>query len=105
MDLSSLDTESLAKTGPEGKFYLFHYKIVLMFGLTELKAQVAWKENVSCFLAIEHFKNVELEIPRLTRELRRGTLLLLDMEGSLNYRYRSPARIIYDEESGLDSQF
>lgn len=27
------------------------------------------------------------------------------MKGSLNYRYRSPARIIYDSESGLDSQF
>ena len=55
MDLSGLDIESLAQTGPEGKFYLFHYKVILMFGLTELMAQVAWKENVSRFPVIEYF--------------------------------------------------
>jgi hypothetical protein len=95
MDLSGVDTESLAQTGPEGKFYLFHYKVILMFGLTELKAQVAWKENVSRAIGIS-CKHRTLEIPRLTRESRRGALLRFDMEGSLNYRYRSPARIIYD---------
>lgn len=67
VDLSGLDTESLAQTGPEGKFYLFHYRVILMFGLTELMAQVVWKEN--------------------------------------GVEKRSPARIIYDNESGLDSQF
>lgn len=28
-------------------YYKIKYDIVLLFGLTELKAQVAWKENVS----------------------------------------------------------
>ena len=30
-----------------GSFYRVYYDVVLLFGMTELKAQVAWKENVS----------------------------------------------------------
>ena len=28
-------------------YYTVHFDIVLLFGMTELKAQIAWKENVS----------------------------------------------------------
>ncbi|KJA20624.1 hypothetical protein HYPSUDRAFT_42934 [Hypholoma sublateritium FD-334 SS-4] len=47
---------SKAVSGPlkgfEGKtYYQANYEIVLLFGLTELKAQVAWKENV-CRLVV-----------------------------------------------------
>jgi hypothetical protein len=28
-------------------FYKVTYDIILLFGMTELKAQIAWKENVS----------------------------------------------------------
>jgi hypothetical protein len=30
-------------------YYRLHFDIVLLFGLTELKAQMAWMENVSNF--------------------------------------------------------
>lgn len=34
--------------GPDGRlFYKANFDIILLFGLTELKAQVCWKENVS----------------------------------------------------------
>jgi len=28
------------------KYYEWHFDVILLFGLTELKAQVAWMENV-----------------------------------------------------------
>jgi hypothetical protein len=31
----------------KGSFYSVNFDIILLFGLTELKAQVAWEENVS----------------------------------------------------------
>ena len=37
----------------EGTFYRFEYDIVLLFGLTELEAKVAWKEDVGLlFVAV-----------------------------------------------------
>jgi hypothetical protein len=35
------------KTKEKGRFYSVDYDIVLLFGMTELKAQVAWKVKVS----------------------------------------------------------
>ena len=35
------------KDGGKGSFLRVDYDIILLFGMTELKAQVAWKENVS----------------------------------------------------------
>ena len=29
------------------KYYVLDFEVVLLFGLTELKAQIAWKQNVS----------------------------------------------------------
>jgi hypothetical protein len=35
------------KAEGEGNFYRVDYDIILLFGMTELKAQIAWKVNVS----------------------------------------------------------
>jgi hypothetical protein len=35
------------KANGKGSFYEADYDIILLFGLTELKAQVVWKVNVS----------------------------------------------------------
>jgi hypothetical protein len=47
IDLSYLPLTPRAKSTGAGTFYRLDYDIVLLFGLTELKAQVAWKEGVS----------------------------------------------------------
>lgn len=47
------DTSGIARAlqpryGPSGNSYFYmEYDIVLLFGLTEMKAQISWKENVS----------------------------------------------------------
>lgn len=48
MDLSHLPLVAQPRlSGEPGMFYEIEYETVLLFGLTELKAQIAWKENVS----------------------------------------------------------
>ena len=37
------------KVDGKGVFYKLYFNIVLLFGMTELKAQIAWEENVSGF--------------------------------------------------------
>ena len=37
----------MPKVNGKGSFYKVFYEIILSLGMTELKAQVAWKENVS----------------------------------------------------------
>lgn len=45
---TSKATESLRpKLGPDGFYYSLSFDIILLFGLTELKAQISWMENVS----------------------------------------------------------
>ena len=46
-DLSRVPLLPRPKFRGKGKFYKVKYDIVLLFGMTELKAQVAWKVNVS----------------------------------------------------------
>ena len=38
------------KVTGKGSYYKVKFDIVLLFGMTELKAQMAWKENVSGFI-------------------------------------------------------
>ena len=45
-DLSYLPLTPMTKAEASGVYYRVDYEIVLQFGLTELKAQAAWKENV-----------------------------------------------------------
>ncbi|KAF8805122.1 hypothetical protein BYT27DRAFT_7258239 [Phlegmacium glaucopus] len=44
-DLSRVPLRPQRKPGGQGNFYRVDYDIVLLFGMTELKAHVAWKEN------------------------------------------------------------
>jgi hypothetical protein len=37
-----------------GSYYGISYEVVLLFGLTELKAEIAWKEDVSCIAVLKH---------------------------------------------------
>ena len=46
-DLSGVPLVPQPKVTGKGSFYEVNYDIILLFGMTELKAQVAWKENVS----------------------------------------------------------
>lgn len=52
IDLSHLPLTPRAKPNSTGLYYRLDYDIVLLFGLTELKAQVAWKEGVSVSLFV-----------------------------------------------------
>jgi len=45
VDLSQMSRHFVPKTKGNGKFYKLHFDIVLLFGQTELKAQIAWKKN------------------------------------------------------------
>ncbi|KAF8805121.1 hypothetical protein BYT27DRAFT_7105301 [Phlegmacium glaucopus] len=44
-DLSRVPLRPQQKAGGKGKFYTVDYDMVLLFGMTELKAHVAWREN------------------------------------------------------------
>jgi hypothetical protein len=47
VDISQLPASVRNRPSEEGTYYYHvHYDIVLLFGLTELEAMVAWKENV-----------------------------------------------------------
>jgi hypothetical protein len=46
-DLSRVPLIPRPKASGQGNFYRVDYDIVLLFGMTELNAQIAWKENVS----------------------------------------------------------
>jgi hypothetical protein len=50
VDLSHLPLSRQPKYSGEGNFYKVKYDIVLLFGLTEFKAVVAWKENVGVLM-------------------------------------------------------
>lgn len=43
------DMEPIRQTSPHSglSYFKVAYDIILLFGLTEMKAQVAWKQNVS----------------------------------------------------------
>ena len=46
-DLSRAPILTSTKTTGDGIFYYVHFEVILLFGMTELQAQVAWTENVS----------------------------------------------------------
>ncbi|KZP18863.1 hypothetical protein FIBSPDRAFT_744893, partial [Athelia psychrophila] len=49
-DTSKLSQTLKPRNGPLGQYYRLDYSVVLLFGLTELKAQICWIENVSVFV-------------------------------------------------------
>jgi len=44
-DLSQASVLTLPKTTGKGSYYAVYFDLILLFGMTELKAQVAWQEN------------------------------------------------------------
>ena len=48
-DLSRAPMIIRPKATGKGNFYSVDYDIILLLGMTELKVQIAWEENVSCF--------------------------------------------------------
>lgn len=47
-DVTNLKSSIQPRTNNRGaKYYTVAYEVVLLFGLTELKAQIAWTQNVS----------------------------------------------------------
>jgi hypothetical protein len=49
-DLSHLPLSPQPKHSGKGNFYKVKYNIVLLFGLTEFKAAITWKENVGVLM-------------------------------------------------------
>jgi len=49
-DMREIIQSSKPIPGPNGLYYRITYGILLSFGTTELKAQIAWKEEVSTIL-------------------------------------------------------
>jgi hypothetical protein len=79
-DLSHLPLSRLRKYSGEGHFYRCEYEIVLLFGLTELKAMIAWKENVRLLLVFI----ASTLIHGAVRELNDGVQRLLYMTWKAN---------------------
>ena len=52
VNLSHLPLTPQSNVSGEGTFYHLSFDTVLLFGLTELQAVVAWKENVRPFLVL-----------------------------------------------------
>ena len=46
-DLSRAPILTLPKNSGNGVYYSVDFEVILLFGMTELQAQIAWKENVS----------------------------------------------------------
>lgn len=100
VDLSHLRSkaEQLKKIGPEGAYYRLHYKLILLFGLSELKAVFSWKENVSgSFLAQAKWVTDD------NSDMFLGcgeevSILGSNVQPDANQTPRSPAKIIYDPE-------
>ena len=56
-----------------GIFYRVDYDLVLLFGLTELKAQIAWREKVSGLYLLFNPTDIGLILRRVVfRERRNG---------------------------------
>jgi len=61
-DISELKKSTQPRTSPiNGKhYYAFKFDIVILFGFTELKAQIAWMENVGhTFFPLRSMPNPE----------------------------------------------
>ena len=58
-----------------GSFYTVDFEIVLLFGMTELKAQIAWKEEVSGLHMSFDLTDIGLILRVVYREKRSGEFL------------------------------
>ena len=87
------------------------YDIVLLFGMTELKAQVAWKENVSLIILSYPilFNLTDFCLVVFFRELRNGEFVFFYKKKKrilVSYiyyiYYRSATKIVYDPDTTND---
>ena len=76
VDLSHLPLLPRPKHSGNGNFYKIQYDIILLFGLAEFKAAIAWKENVGLLMVHMNFYSQSCQ----------------------GVERRSPARIIYDPD-------
>ncbi|KIK15003.1 hypothetical protein PISMIDRAFT_641667 [Pisolithus microcarpus 441] len=78
-----------------GDYYIVEYDVVLAFGLTELAAQYAWKENVSqCYISPETGPDRCLSLIRVLRNGLSFSFLIACIVH--NGSARCPAEITYD---------
>ena len=63
-DLSRVRLFPRPKASGQGNFYRVDYDIILLFGLTELNAQIAWKEDVSDFLVVVRSNRYRINFTR-----------------------------------------
>ena len=93
---SSIRPQTNPKTGVV--YYNLYFDVVLLFGLTELKAQIAWIENVS--LSPPHNA---LSDTRFNRAWKNGMVFLSSQaKKTLNSKFSGPASIVYDIASTID---
>jgi len=82
IDLSHLPLTPLSRPSGGGRYYRLDYDIVLLFGLTELKALVAWKQNVRFSLIISLLLSLNVFVQGVER--------------------RSETKIVYDPDPRCD---
>ena len=71
-DLSRVPMIPRPKATGKGSFYRVDYEIVLLFGMTELKAQIAWKEKVSGLHMSFNGTDIRLSLCVVFRGKRKG---------------------------------
>ena len=71
-DLSRAPLFTQPKATGQGTFYTVNHDIILLFGMTELKAQVAWTENVSGLQMLFIPADIRLILRVVFREERNG---------------------------------
>ena len=71
-DLSGVPLLPQPKVAGQGSFYSVDCDIILLFGLTELKAQLAWQENVSRLHTLFNPIDFGLILRAAYREQRNG---------------------------------
>lgn len=100
VDLSHLPLEPLISHKNE-TYYHVKYDVVLMFGLTEVTAQVAWKEDVSFLLECNNLELLSngtyLTLFRASRSGKCRSHLMYIANTDYCY-YRSAAKIVYDPD-------
>ena len=93
----------MPKVNGKGSFYKVFYEIILSLGMTELKAQVAWKENVSNF---HMFKSTDFgfNLCVVFREMRNGEFLkeIILLICPNSYICSTAAKIVYDPDATND---
>ena len=63
-DLSGVPLLPRPKVIGQGSFYSVDCEVVILFGMTELKAQIAWMENVSCLYMFVQSNGFQINFTR-----------------------------------------